>query len=146
MSELISDLRKQTGADKIYLLERRGKTIILPVREGINFASQKYTHLPSTNDFVLSNLAMSDEFIPGLTDYLQKKGIVPDVIKGITGRLFEDIRYLGFSWHRHRVQVLNDYRNKELWVLSTGKKNSFYGSDYGGNVISVITKLDDLLN
>lgn len=135
MDKQAPTLREQTGADKIYVLNRYGKTILLPVKASSNPASD--------HDFALSHLAMADKFIPALTSHLGDRNMGADEIKGITNLLFEDQRYLGHSWHRRRVME-DPFEEGEVFIVGNGKKNSFYGSAYGGKVVSVVNSLDGL--
>jgi len=146
MAELTPSLREQSGADKIYVLERYGKTIILPTRESPNHYAKTHPEchwLPLRHDYALSYLAMANQFVPALTAHLEARGISAKEIGEVTDRLFECQRYLGHSWHRRRITE-DRFDPGKAWVLGNGKKNSFYGSDYGGKIMAVVTNLDDL--
>jgi len=146
MIEPTPSLREQTGADKIYVLERYGKTIILPTRESPNHYAETHPEchwLPQRHDYALSHLTMTDHFIPTLTSHLEARGMSANEISGVVDLLFEGQRYLGHSWHRRHVNK-DRFDQGKVWVLGNGKKSSFYGSAYGGKIVSVVTDLDDL--
>jgi hypothetical protein len=138
----MSELRKQTGVDKLLILERHGEKIILPIKS--------YFRLPNlpkgTRDFVASRKVMAEQFRPAFEAYLASKNINPKEIKRLKGLLFENRKYLGRTWHKMQVKEDRfDRRNGTyISILSTGTKRSFYGSCSGGKVIQSVTNLDDL--
>jgi hypothetical protein len=145
-TRVTSEIKEQTGVDKLLVLKKYGQIIILPVNSYHNPDSQKYEHLPTENDFAASRKTMAERFIPGFEAYLLSEGKSAEEIARVMGLLFENQEYLGLTWHKMQVQIDRfDHRDGDfVHILGTRAKNPFYGSCSGGEIIQVVTNLDEL--
>ena len=92
-----------TGADKLYVLLRDLRVLIVPANTYYNPLSEKHPIQPPTLDFVLSMKAMDEEFKPRLTEYLQRERMTPVEVQSVMNLLFEKVKYQGHTWHKKEI-------------------------------------------
>ncbi|MEK6960759.1 MAG: hypothetical protein AABX47_06300 [Nanoarchaeota archaeon] len=139
------NVKEVTGADKLYVLLRDLRVLIVPANTYYNPLSEKHPIQPPTLDFVLSMKAMDEEFKPRLTEYLQRERMTPVEVQSVMNLLFEKVKYQGHTWHKKEISE-DRFNPGYVHILGTKNRNSFYGSDIGDRILKVTKNLQDLLS
>ena len=134
--ESSNPLREKTGADSIYVLDRQGKGIILPVRRVKNIVPSRNPY-PSTYDTVLSMPILEEAFIPGLKDHFRGKS--NGELERVIGALFHNHPDTG-NWHKRRAREYQGF----MQIDGNDYRNPHIGSEHAGRVKEKIDSLHSL--